>query len=335
MSKRERISALIFLLLAFALLLGAWAIFDRKLACHYTYRVYGFFNEPEQSMDVIGYGSSRMYCTLDPLVLHHETGLRSYVLATEQQPLRATLHYMRESLKRQSPQLLVLEATMAFHPEETVSEAEKRDCIDPLPWSAGKTELIRSLIPAGQRSSYYFNFLKYHRRWKELSRQDFDFSFLRGRDPFRGYVCLTPAQGADCRARSYDGIEAVPIPEENLELLRRMAALAQENGAQLMLLAAPYEQVAEDLGYLKSLHAFCEAEGLPFLDLNLCYDELGLDGSRDYFDSGHFNLSGSTKATRYLSRFVEEHFAPDVSPHPLDTEYGTEYGRWAAVLSEP
>lgn len=334
MSKRERIRTLVFLLLALALLLGSWAVFDRKLRCHYTARVYGFFNEPEQSMDVIGYGSSRMYCTLDPLVLHHETGLRAYVLATEQQPLRATLHYMRESLKHQRPQLLVLEATMAFRTPESFGEAEIRDCIDPLPWSAGKAELIRGLIPEGQRSSYYFNFLKYHQRWKELDAQDFDFSFLRGRDVFRGYIYLTPERGAACGAQSYEDVEAAPIPEENLALLCEMAALARENGAQLMLLAAPYEQVTEDLGYLKSLHAFCEAEGLPFLDMNQRYEEMDLDAVRDYFDSGHFNVRGSTKATRFLSRFIEERFAPQTSPHALDGEIEMYYDKLIAVLPE-
>lgn len=330
MTKSEKRRMALFLLLALLLLLGAWAVFDRKTACYYTEKVRGFYNEPAQSMDVIGFGSSRMYCTLDPLVLHRETGLRAYVLATQQQPLRATWHYMQEALSRQSPRLLILEATMAFRPESEVGEAELRDCLDPLPWGRSKLAIIRELVPAGQRAPYYFNFLKYHQRWKELSAKDFDFSFLGKRDPFRGYMYLTPERGADCRARDYGGVEAAPLPEENLQLLRDMAALAKARGAALLLLAAPYETVTDDLGFLKSLHSFCAAEDIDFLDLNLDYDALGLDEARDFFDSGHFNFRGSTKATAYIADFIRERYALAPTPHPLDAEIAAAYDEWLA-----
>ena len=329
MAKKESLRLVIFLLLALCLLLTAWAVFDRKTSCWYTEKVRGFYNEPAESMDVIGFGSSRMYCTLDPLVLHHETGLRAYVLATQQQPLKATWYYMQEALSRQSPRLLILEATMAFRPDSETTDAEIRDSLDPLPWSKNKLALIRELVPAGQRAAYYFNFLKYHQRWKELSAKDFDFSYLGKRDVFRGYMYLTPERGADCERQSYDSAEALPIPEENLALLREMAALAKDNGAELLLLAAPYETVTDDLGYLKSLHAFCEAEGIDFLDLNPVYDELGIDEAKDFFDIGHFNVNGSTKATRYISEYITARYS--LSPVPdtiLDSEIRIAYDDW-------
>ena len=329
MGRKESLRLCVFLLLALCLLLTAWAVFDRKTSCWYTEKVRGFYNEPAESMDVIGFGSSRMYCTLDPLVLHHETGLRAYVLATQQQPLKATWYYMQEALSRQSPRLLILEATMAFRPDSETTDAEIRDSLDPLPWSKNKLALIRELVPAGQRAAYYFNFLKYHQRWKELSAKDFDFSYLGKRDVFRGYMYLTPERGADCRQQSYDNAEALPIPEENLTLLREMAALAKDNGAELLLLAAPYETVTDDLGYLKSLHAFCEAEGIDFLDLNPVYDELGIDEAKDFFDIGHFNVNGSTKATRYISDYIMAQYS--LSPVPdtiLDSEIRIAYDDW-------
>jgi len=326
--------SLLFLLLALLLVLALWQIFDRKTACWYTEKVRGFYNEEPQTMDVLGFGSSRMYCTLNPLVLHRETGLRAYVLASQQQPLRATLSYMREALRYQSPRLLILEATMAFKSPAEIGEAEIRDCLDPLPWSMEKLSLIRNLVPEGERASYYFNLLKYHQRWKELSARDFDFSYLKKRDVFRGYMYLTPERGADCRAQRYDGVEAVPIPAENLALLREMQSLAATHGARLLLLAAPHEAVTDDLGFLKSLHAFCESEGIPLLDLNLCYDELGLDAARDYFDTGHFNVRGAEKATNYIARYIREHFDLPPVPHALDREYAAACDEWITPLHE-
>ena len=330
MSRKDARRLAIFLVLALVLVLAAGAVFDRKTLCHYTLGVNGFYNEPENSLDVLALGSSRMYCTLDPLVLHHDTGLRAYLLSTQQQPLTASYYYLKEALKTQRPQIVLLEASIVSRPDSASGEAELRDALDPMHWSANKAGLIRAMVPAGQRSSYYFNFIKYHQRWKDLSAKDFDFSWLKSRDPWRGYIYLTPQRGADCRQWSYDEVEAVPLPEENLELLRAIDALAKENGAQLALLLVPNEMAEEDLGSYKSLHAFCESEGIALLDLNLVYDELGLDNALDYFDEGHFNVCGSLKVTRYIGAWLTESFRPAVTADPLDAALAARYEKLVA-----
>ena len=327
MSKKETIRTAVFLLLALALVLGACLVFDRKTACRYTEKINGFFNEPAESMDLLCFGSSRMYCTMNPLSLHHETGLSAYVLATQQQPLPATYLYMKESLKTQRPKVLLLEASMSFYNIEAAGEGAVRDCLDPLPWSETKREIIRTLVPEGERASYYFPFLKYHQRWKELSAQDFDFSWIKRRDPMRGCFAMDHPRPVSCRQWSYDGVPEEPVPAESLELLRRMKALAAENGAQLVLLAAPYEMVDEDLGYLKALHRFCGDEQIPFLDLNLIYDSIGLDGEQDFIDEGHLNLGGSVKATRLIGGWLQSECGLTPLADAPDEEIEANYRR--------
>ncbi len=332
MSRKEVFHLSVFLLLCLLLVLACSLVFARKTACDYTLKINGFFNEQPRSMDVLCYGSSRMYCTLDPLVLHHETGLNAYVLATQQQPLAATYYYMKESLRTQSPQLMILEASMAFHEPDFIGSGALRDCLDPLPWSANKVEIIRTLVAPEERKNYYFSFLQYHRRWKELSARDFDFSWLDDRDPFRGYIYLTPERGADCRQQSLDSVAAVPIPEENLTLLRGMAALAREHGAAFLLMVSSYETVTDDLGYLKSLHAFCAEEGIPLLDLNLHFNELDIEAERDFFDSGHFNARGSAKATRWIASRIGEIFSLQPRTHIADAEIESNYETYITPL---
>lgn len=308
MKAKEIRRSLVFLLLVLALLLAAWAVFDRKTDCDYTTRIQGFFNETENSMDVLLYGSSHAYCTISPLELWHETGLQSYVLATQSQPPAATLHYIKQSLEHQSPQLLVVEAFMFILPPEERLEASLRDCIDALPWRENKVELIQRLVAPGERSSYYFNFLKYHSRWKELSGRDMDFSYLNGTDNLRGYIYLTPRREAECYPLDYTHVQPQPLPEENAVFLDELLALARDSNKELALFIAPMSGAEAYAGQFKTLHEYAEANGIPVLDFNEKFAELGFDCTEDFFDYDHLNATGASKATAALAWWMEQNF---------------------------
>lgn len=327
MKKKELIRCLAFLLLSALLLTAAALVFDRKYACDYFTRVRGFYNEPEDSMDVMFYGTSHMYCTVSPLALWKDSGLHSYVLATQQQPLLATYYYMKESLEHQSPKLMVLELLGACSTADTATEAVFRDCLDPLPWSRNKIELIQELVPRGQRSSYYFNFLKYHSRWKELNSLDLDFSYRNSTDSYKGYIYLTPARPSQSRALDYSQVEARPIPRENISILLDMKALAEEHGARLAFIIAPYEDAGLDAGIYKSLHQFALEQDIPLLDFNQIYDQAGFDGDLDFFDSNHLNSSGASKATARLADWLEVNFELEAGP-------SVDEARWQALCEE-
>lgn len=325
MKKKELIRSIAFLLLFALLLTAASLVFDRKYACDYFTRVRGFYNEPEDSMDVIFYGTSHMYCTVSPLELWKDSGLHSYVLATQQQPLLATYYYMKESLEHQSPKLMVLELLGACYTADTATDAVFRDCLDPLPWSRNKIELIRELVPQGQRGSYYFNFLKYHSRWKELSSRDLDFSYRDSTDGYKGYIYLTPARPSQSQALDYSQVEARPIPQENISILLEMKALAEEHGARLVFIIAPYEDAGENAGIYKSLHQFAREQDIPLLDFNLLYDQVGFDGNLDFFDINHLNTSGASKATAWLADWLGENFELEAVPSQDEARWQTLY----------
>lgn len=325
MKAKEIRRSLVFLLLAAALLLACWVVFDRKNTCDYTARIYGFFNEPEDSMDVLFYGSSHAYCTVSPLELWHETGLQSYVLATQSQPPAATLHYIKQSLEHQSPQLLVVEAFMFILPPEERLEASLRDCIDALPWRENKVELIQRLVAPGERSSYYFNFLKYHSRWKELSGRDMDFSYLNGTDNLRGYIYLTPRREAECYPLDYTHVQPQPLPEENAVFLDELLALARDSNKELALFIAPMSGAEAYAGQFKTLHEYAEANGIPVLDFNEKFAELGFDCTEDFFDFDHLNATGASKATAALARWMEQNFQLIPNPNSDEDSWQADY----------
>ena len=69
---------ILLLLIIVTLFIGISKVFERKTltgAWNCTLKVNGFKNEAEDSMDIIGFGSSHMYCTFNPVHVYKETGL--------------------------------------------------------------------------------------------------------------------------------------------------------------------------------------------------------------------------------------------------------------------
>ena len=84
------IGTLCFLMLFYAAFTGTSNLLMHKQVegrWNMTAKVAGFYNEKPNSFDVMFFGSSHMYCSVDPAVIKEETGLSSYVFATQQQPL--------------------------------------------------------------------------------------------------------------------------------------------------------------------------------------------------------------------------------------------------------
>ncbi|MBR3594022.1 MAG: hypothetical protein IKL44_05025 [Clostridia bacterium] len=299
----------VFLLVAVALMLTVNRIFERKTLTgewNYTIKVGGFKNEPENSFSVLGFGSSHMYCTLNPISLYSETGIRSYVLATQQQPLEATYYYIKESFKTQKPDVVLLEAFMLTGSDSPATEGVAHDAVDPFPSGIGKLEMINAMNTEDDKENYYINFLKYHTRWKELGKHDFSFKYKSATDPFRGYVFLKSTVPAKVTAVDYSVVESTPIAEQKEEWLLKIMNLAEDEGARFVLLISPYEASVDDFGKYKYLHEFADKNGILVIDLNKNFADTGISPSTDFYDTGHLNVYGAEKASRYIGAVIAE-----------------------------
>ena len=300
-----------FFLVLIALLLHISRIFERKTlegAWNYTLKVGGFANEPRDSFQVLGFGSSHMYCTMNPLYIYEQTGVRSYVLATRQQPVEATYYYVKEAFETQSPDVVILELYSYLFDKIPATEGIAHDSIDPFPAGLNKMQLISEMDTEDGKENYYLNMIKYHTRWKELQKSDFIDSYREETDPMHGFVFLTETAPNENTQLDYTSIAETPLDSENLEYLRKTIDLIKENGSEVLLLLAPYE-IQDESGCVKAVHRFAEEEHVALLDMNLCYQEIGLNNAKDFYDPRHLNVFGSEKASLYLMEYLQKHFS--------------------------
>lgn len=308
----------LFLAVASILLSIVFFVFMRK--SHYIDTMKVFQSLKRDTIDVLGVGSSHMYCTLCPAELYRHTGLSSFLLSTQRQPIEVSYEYVRQALKCHSCKVVVLELLMFVHlPAKTpVDEGVAHDGLDPIPFSMDKIETVLDMPRKDASENYLIPFVKYHSRWRELKANDFkfdrDIDFMAA---CRGFPLLTKAM-VNKSMKEVHYVDCTPLPLDPyfVDWIERFNDMVRVYGAELMLLTAPSPMNAEQRGKYSFLHQYANKHGIKYLDLNSEFNSLGIDVNRDFFDFGHLNVWGAEKATRRIGRYLLENFKFEIDKSP-------------------
>ncbi len=269
-----------------------------------TAKTDGFYNSPKNEYEVMFFGSSNAYCSFNPLTLWKETGVKSYVLATQQQPIWATYHYMKDAFKTQHPKLAVVDILMISKNDEYYDDGVNYTFCDNMPLSENKIRLAMVSAPKGERAGLLCRFIKYHSRWSELTEEDFSYRKSEMSDFSKGFCTLTSINPDAAHFDVSKVTKTAKLSEKNEKYLYKIIELCRENGIELMLVKTPSNCTEEEKSYYNSVMEIAEAEGVDFVDYNLYYDEIGLDMKHDFFDTTHLNIYGADKFTRYFKDTV-------------------------------
>ena len=331
MKKLIRFTA--FLLIAAVIFAGLDRLFTRKTLdgwWNITTKTHGFFNTEEDTLDVVFCGSSHAYASFNPLVIGEETGLSSYVIATQKQPLWATYYYIKEAIERQKPSLIVLDLFAFSLQDEYADEATNYTFTDDFPFGRNKLEMIKHAAAPEDRFSLLFKFAKYHTRWSELTEDDFSYNPKELRDYLYGY-CMLTATSDDIVPNEIGNPIAIPSSEKNELWLIAIIDLCYENGTNLLLVKTPMNDTSEERGYFMRAAEIAEMEAVPFISYNELFDEIGLDFKTDFYDRAHLNWRGADKFSRYFAKTALADITPKAE---LNEEFMKNLERYKAEFDE-
>lgn len=299
---------------------GAW---------NHTVKTNGFFNEPENEFDLMYFGSSNTYCSFNPLVVYEETGIKSYVLATQQQPVWASYTYIKEALKTQTPKLIVLDILMFAKDTLYYDDGVNHAFMDDLPLSKNKIELAQVSAEKGSRFELVVNLMKYHTRWSELTEEDYQFKRSEMRDYLKGYVLLEDTFADAQKPNTADVFGTARLLNKSVLYFDKIVALCEEKNIPLLLVKTPSNSSPEDQKLFNSISELANKNNLPLIDYNQLYTEIGLVMNTDFYDKSHLNYKGAEKFTRYFSRDVMRLFALPPSSNTNNTD-----AQWQKDLEE-
>lgn len=291
-----------------------------------TYILKGFYEEPEDSLDVIFMGNSDVYRGISPITIWEEYGIASYNFVSSGQRMWTAYYMLEESLKYQKPKLIVLNMDSAFN-ESNSSESNYRKAFDNMKFGRTKLRAITDSVYENSNSdvlSYIFPIIRYHSRWKELTDEDFIEVLQNNRFAYKGMDLITDIQpyNEEYKYMERDHSEE-KIDKKCLKYLNKIIDLCKEQNIELLLIEIPSaESWSKDLS--DKTAEFAKENDLEFIDMNLNANEFGFDWKTDTSDGGdHLNVYGAEKVSKYIGGIIKEKY--NVTDHRNEKEYENWY----------
>lgn len=310
---KKNLKRIVICLVSIFLILGSYITINHALLrktiygdWNYLVKIGNYNLYPESSMKVLFFGSSHTYCSMDAKLLKEKYDVDAYVLATQRQSIKLNYYYIIEALKTQNPKTIVVELYMATRAEEYQDNDVLHDALDVLPMSYNKHQMIQNLVPEEDRLEFYFPIIKYHTRWKELSKEDFSYDYKKWIDVDRGYVRLNRVYPVECNL-DYQFEEYKELSKQDLEYLEKIENLTKEKGIELIYMIAPYPMKQDDVNLTYTLENYANEKNIEFVNGYELMTELNYDANKDFCDEyGHLNESGAKKLTEYFAeRFLD------------------------------
>lgn len=286
-------------------------------------QIEALYLQENNTIDVLFLGSSHIYCDVNTGVLWDEYGIAGFDLGGAEQPYWNSYYYLKEALKTQKPKVIVMDITtpgiraVDFQPENWVV------CNNyGMHWNKNRIDALRASTLDQSFARLLFPLNTIHSRYDELKREDFTDTnqtiFYKGFDPRE---TVTPFETPDISHVT----EMTPVSEKAEKYLRMIIELAQQEEIPLLMVSAPYVVTEDSQKLYNYVFDIAEETGIPYLDFNKKYEEIGLDFQTDMAEDLHLNESGNQKFTKYLGKCILDNYEIP------DRRGDAKYNSWAAA----
>lgn len=288
--------------------------------------IHAFYSEPKDTIDVLYVGSSPLLRGVSPMVMWNEHGFTGYVRASALQAPSVSYGLLAESLKYQTPELVVLLCDNIFTEYDYVErEGDLRRGLDGMKMSKYKLDIIKEVTEADERQSmlsYAFPLMRYHDRWKEINLAEDEPEPLLEHSFKKGNVYLR-----DINPQEYpEGFmeptgEPYTFDESAKGYIEKSIALCKEKNIPVLMLHLPKMSWSYEQSVM--VEEFAAENGAVYLDLDRAEyrSQLGLDPQVDYYDQGHMNLTGTIKLSDWLGDWLDAQYdLPDHRDDPAISE---------------
>lgn len=268
----------------------------------------GFYQMEKNTADVMFYGSSHVYSGINVADLWDDYGIAGYNLAGTMQTLWNTYYNMEETLKYQSPKMMVVDLYGILIEDEYYGSTNVIKNVSSMRFSVNKIRNVWNSVPHEEFLSYLASYPLTHDSWRNLNQGNYVEAVNNiGGECYKGYKPSYAVTRYDTLPQLNIGSEKKTPAEKNRKYLDKMLQLAGKHQVQLAFVVVPYEGVNDEEQMLyRWAEDYAMENGILFLNGNLYLEEMGFDAMTDYAEASHLNHNGACKFTAYLGEWLKD-----------------------------
>jgi len=266
------------------------------------------YYEEETDHRILFVGDCEIYENFSPDTFWTEYGLTTYYRGSAQQLIWQSYYLLEEMLEHETPDVVCFNV-LSMKYDTPQNEAYNRMSIDGMKLSKHKLGSIKaSMTEEETMLSYLVPLLRYHSRWSEIGREDWEYLFRRDIVSDSGYLMNVHVKPVETIP------DAKPLADYAFsdvcwDYLERMRLLCVEKGVSFVLIKAPslwpywYDEWDDQIV------RYAEEHGLAYVNLLDHVEEIGIDWNTDTYDGGlHLNVYGAEKAAKWFGAWLTERF---------------------------
>ena len=257
---------------------------------------YSFLSEPENSVDVVCVGNSDIRSGFVPTELWEKYGYTSVVSSFTRQSISDSQRELKEICKFQKPKLVILEIDSLYDgrgPKDIINSHDTtlNNFFDSLKPDAFENKISRD-----------YSIFTFHNVLQDHDRRS------RRRKYAHGYLysdVIKKMEYRDYMAKTNE----LDVPNyTNSQQLRTFVKYCKENDLSVLLLEVP-SLTSWSYARHNAVQNLSDELGVEFLDLNLLYDEVGIDMRNCFRDGGnHLNYFAAGAVTDYVGKYIGDNY---------------------------
>ncbi len=263
-----------------------------------------FHSIPDNTLDVICYGSSHGGQGIYTPKLNEDLGIRSYNYGCSWQQLNTEKLFLEDSLRTQNPKVAIIEtyrAAEVIEGEAIDGEVYYSRAMSDFP---GKRAYLRQCLGDDPmiNLSYYVPFVAFHENWMNITGE----SFWRSDKP-RPYEDTWGSSNALSGGPVYIPEDACSVqktlPEKSLACLNDIVRICNEHDIKIIFYTTP---CVEGYAYGDAMAEYAREHDCVYVNFFDKMKEAGIDENTDFRDGGHLCKTGAEKVAVYLEPYIKE-----------------------------
>lgn len=262
---------------------------------------------PENTVEVVVYGSSHAYRSIQPMRMYQNYGIGAYNYGMSTQRINTTTLFVKDSLLTQKPKVAIVET---YYVNRARYDTDLTLDIFYTRYLNVKKATLKYLDqcfgePLERYLSYFMPLCAFHDDWNSLTEENF-----KPRKNSNAYL-LTMGYKPSTHIQEitlYDPPKSEKaLNDITVESLDEIVADLTDSGAEILFITTPFSK-KKGYSYGDAMEQYAREHGCAYLNLFDYVDEIGLDVTTDFCDRGHLNDSGSAKVSDFLAEYILSHY---------------------------